>query len=70
MMARIQTCMEKMMAKSVFLYKFSVFLFYLLQKSIFPYDSDSDDDNDNDFAPSYTTIPTADDIENIIPKLE
>ena len=69
MMARIQSCMEKFMAKSVLLYKFSVFSFYLLQKSLFPYDSDFDDDND-DFASRYNTIPIADDIENIIPKLE
>ena len=69
MMARIQSCMEKFMAKLVLLYKFSVFSFYLLQKSLFPYDSDSDDDND-DFASRYNTIPIADDIENIIPKLE
>jgi hypothetical protein len=68
MMARIQPCMEKFMARSVLLYKFSVFSFYLLQKSLFPYDSDSDDDND--FASMYNTIPIADDIENIIPKLE
>lgn len=68
MMARIQSCMEKFMAKSVFLYKFSVFSFYLLQKALFPYDSDSDDDDD--FASLYNTIPVADDIENIIPKLE
>ena len=69
MMARMQSCMEKFMAKSVFLYKFSVFSFYLLQKALFPYDSDSDDDND-DFASRYNTIPIADDLENIIPKLE
>ena len=69
MMARIQSCMEKFMAKSVLLYKFSVFSFYLLQKSLFPYDSDSDDDTD-DFASRYNTIPIADDVENIIPKLE
>lgn len=69
MMARMQSCMEKIMAKSVLLYKFSVFSFYLLQKSLFPYDSDSDDDND-DFASRYNTIPISDDIENIIPKLE
>ena len=68
MMARIQSCMEKFMAKLVLLYKFSVFSFYLLQKSLFPYDSDSDDDDD--FASRYNTIPVADDIENIIPKLE
>ena len=69
MMARIQSCMEKFMAKSVLLYKFSVYSFYLLQKSLFPYDGDSDDDNDV-FASRYNTIPVADDIENIIPKLE
>jgi hypothetical protein len=39
-----------------------------LQKALFPYDSDSDDEDD--FASLYNTIPIADDLENIIPKLE
>lgn len=68
MLATIKYYFEKIMSTSVYLYKFSVFSFYMYQKYLFPYDdSDSDDENDDS---NYYRIPIVDDIENIVPKLE
>jgi hypothetical protein len=74
MLTRIQYCIHSLIAKTIYLYKFSVFALYLLEKTILgPESDDSDNDYDNDdFDTKYYTgrTPLADDIENIIPKLE
>jgi hypothetical protein len=68
MLATIKYYVEKIMSTSVYLYKFSVFSFYMYQKYLFPYDdSDSDDETEDN---NYYRTHIVDDIENIVPKLE
>ena len=69
MCIRIQYYINSLIAKTIYFYKFSMFSFFLLEKKILGPDSDDDDDDDD--AWNYTgRTPLADDIENIIPKLE
>lgn len=70
MCIRIQNCINFLIAKTNYLYKFSVFSFYLLEKTIIGPESDDDDDLDYDTKYYTGRTPLADDIENIIPKLE
>lgn len=70
MCIRIQNCINSLIAKTNYLYKFSVFSFYLLEKTIIGPDSDDDDALDYDTKYYTGRTPLADDIENIIPKLE
>lgn len=73
MCIRIQYYINSLIARSVYFYKFSVFSFFLLEKTILgPESDDSDNDDDYDYDTKYYTgrTPIADDIENIIPKLE
>ena len=72
MLTRIQYCINSLIAKTIYLYKFSVFTLYLLEKMILGPESDDSDNDDDDFDTKYYTgrTPLADDIENIIPKLE
>lgn len=67
MLAGIQYCINSLIAKTIYLYKFSVFALYLLEKTILGSEWEDDDDD----VKYYTgRTPLADDIENIIPKLE
>jgi hypothetical protein len=69
MLTQLQYCIKSLIAKSIYLYKFSIFSFFFLEKTILGPDSDDEDDDDD--AKYYTgRTPLADDIENIIPKLE
>ena len=71
MLEGIQNCVKCLITKTIYLYKFSVFALYLLEKTILGPESDNDDDDDDNNAKYYTgRTPLADDIENIIPKLE
>jgi hypothetical protein len=72
MLAGIQYCINSLIAKTIYLYKFSVFSFYLLEKTILGVEPEDSDDDDYDYDTKYYTgrTPLADDIENIIPKLE
>ena len=69
MFNRIQYCIHSLIAKTIYFYKFSMFSFFLLEKTILGPETDDDDD---DYDTKYYTgrTPLADDIENIIPKLE
>ena len=73
MLTQLQYCINSLIAKSIYFYKFSMFSFFLLEKTILGPESD-DSDNDEaeaDDAKYYTgRTPLSDDIENIIPKLE
>ena len=70
MLNRMQYCINSLIAKTIYFYKFSVFSFFLVEKTILGPESD-DSDNDDDDAWNYSgRTPLADDIENIIPKLE
>ena len=70
MCIRIQYYINSLIAKTIYFYKFSMFSFFLLEKTILGPESD-DSDNDDDDTKYYTgRTPLADDIENIIPKLE
>ena len=69
MFNRMQYCIHSLIAKTIYFYKFSMFSFFLLEKTILGPESDDEDDNDD--AKYYSgRTPLADDIENIIPKLE
>ena len=69
MLTQLQYCINSLIAKSIYFYKFSIFSFFLLEKTILGPESDDEDDHDD--AKYYTgRTPLADDIENIIPKLE
>ena len=72
MFNRIQYCIHSLIARTIYFYKFSVFSFFLVEKTILgPESDDSDNDYDYDDAWNYSgRTPLADDIENIIPKLE
>jgi len=70
MFTKLQYCIKSLIAKTIYFYKFSMFSFFLLEKTILGPESD-DEDQDDDGAKYYTgRTPLADDIENIIPKLE
>jgi hypothetical protein len=71
MLAGIQYCVKCLITKTIYLYKFSVFSFYLLEKTILGPETD-DEETYEDYDTKYYTgrPPLADDIENIIPKLE
>ena len=67
MFNRIQYCIHSLIARIIYFYKFSMFSFFLLEKTILGPESDDEDDD----AKYYTgRTPLSDDIENIIPKLE
>ena len=70
MFNRMQYCIHYLIAKTIYFYKFSMFSFFLLEKTILG--PESDDEAEEDFDTKYYTgrTPLADDIENIIPKLE
>ncbi len=70
MFNRMQYCIHSLIAKTIYFYKFSMFSFFLLEKTILG--PESDDEAEEDFDTKYYTgrTPLADDIENIIPKLE
>ena len=69
MLTQLQYCIKSLIAKSIYFYKFSMFSFFLLEKTILG--PESDDEYDDDDAWNYSgRTPLADDIENIIPKLE
>ena len=68
MCIRIQYYINSLIAKTIYFYKFSMFSFFLLEKTILGPESDDEDDDDTKYYTGRT--PLADDIENIIPKLE
>ena len=69
MLTQLQYCIKSLIAKSIYFYKFSMFSFFLLEKTILGPESDDEDEADD--AKYYTgRTPLSDDIENIIPKLE
>lgn len=68
MFNRMQHCIHSLIAKTIYFYKFSIFSFFLLEKTILGPESDDEDDNDAKYYTGRT--PLSDDIENIIPKLE
>jgi hypothetical protein len=72
MFNRIQYCIHSLIARIIYFYKFSMFSFFLLEKTILGPESDDEADDDDDYDTKYYTgrTPLADDIENIIPKLE
>ena len=72
MLTQLQYCINSLIAKSIYFYKFSMFSFFLLEKTILGPESDDEGDYEYDYDTKYYTgrTPLADDIENIIPKLE
>jgi hypothetical protein len=68
MCIRIQYYINYLISKSIYFYKFSIFSFFLLEKTILGPESDDEDEDDAKYYTGRT--PLADDIENIIPKLE
>ena len=70
MLTQLQYCINSLMAKSIYFYKFSMFSFFLLEKTILGPESDDSDNDDYDTKYYTGRTPLADDIENIIPKLE
>ena len=70
MLTQLQYCIKSLIAKSIYFYKFSMFSFFLLEKTILGPESDDEDDEDYDTKYYTGRTPLADDIENIIPKLE
>jgi hypothetical protein len=70
MCIRIENCINSLIAKTIYFYKFSVFSFYFLEKTILGPESDDEDDMDYDTKYYTGRTPLANDIENIIPKLE
>jgi hypothetical protein len=70
MLTRMQYCINSLIAKVIYFYKFSVFSFYFLEKTILGPESDDEDDMDYDTKYYTGRTPLANDIENIIPKLE
>ena len=70
MFTKMQYCINSLIAKTIYFYKFSMFSFFLLEKTILGPESDDEAEGDDD-AKYYTgRTPLSDDIENIIPKLE
>ena len=70
MLTQLQYCINSLIAKSIYFYKFSMFSFFLLEKTILGPESDDSDNDDYDTKYYTGRTPLADDIENIIPKLE
>ena len=71
MCIRIKYHINSLIVKTIYFYKFSIFSFFLLEKTILGPESDDSDNDDDDDAWNYSgRTPLADDIENIIPKLE
>jgi len=71
MFTKLQYCIKSLIAKTIHFYKFSMFSFFLLEKTILGPESDDSDNDEADDAKYYTgRTPLSDDIENIIPKLE
>ena len=71
MFNRMQYCIHSLIARTIYFYKFSIFSFFLLEKTILGPESDDEADDDDDDVKYYTgRTPLSDDIENIIPKLE
>ena len=70
MFNRMQYCLHALIARTIYFYKFSMFSFFLLEKTILG--PESDDEAEEDYDTKYYTgrTPLSDDIENIIPKLE
>lgn len=68
MLSQVQYCINSLIAKTIYFYKFSMFSFFLLEKTILGPESDDDEDYDTKYYTGRT--PLSDDIENIIPKLE
>ena len=70
MFNRMQYCLHALIARTIYFYKFSMFSFFLLEKTILG--PESDDEAEEDYDTKFYTgrTPLADDIENIIPKLE
>ena len=67
----MQYCIHSLIARTIYFYKFSIFSFFLLEKTILGPESDDEADDDDDDVKYYTgRTPLSDDIENIIPKLE
>ena len=71
MFNRMQYCIHSLIARTIYFYKFSIFSFFLLEKTILGPESD-DDETYEDYDTKYYTgrTPLSDDIENIILKLE
>ena len=70
MLTQLQYCIKSLIAKSIYFYKFSMFSFFLLEKTILGPESDDEDEEDYDTKYYTGRTPLSDDIENIIPKLE
>ena len=70
MLTQLQYCINSLIAKSIYFYKFSMFSFFLLEKTILGPETDDSDNDDYDTKYYTGRTPLADDIENIIPKLE
>ena len=70
MLTQLQYCINSLIAKTIYFYKFSMFSFFLLEKTILG--PESDDEAEEDYYTKFYTgrTPLSDDIENIIPKLE
>ena len=71
MFNRMQYCIHSLIARTIYFYKFSIFSFFLLEKTILGPESD-DEETYEDYDTKYYTgrTPLSDDIENIILKLE
>jgi len=70
MLEGIQYCINSLITKTIYLYKFSVFSCYILEKTILGPETDDDDDED-EMNLYIGRTPITYDIENlIIPKLE
>ena len=70
MLTQLQYCINSLISKTIYFYKFSMFSFFLLEKTILGPESDDSDNDDSDTKYYTGRTPLADDIENIIPKLE
>ena len=71
MFNRMQYCIHSLITRTIYFYKFSIFSFFLLEKTILGPESDDEAEDDDDDTKYYTgRTPLSDDIENIIPKLE
>ena len=66
----MQYCIHSLIARTIYFYKFSMFSFFLLEKTILGPESDDEDEEDYDTKYYTGRTPLSDDIENIIPKLE
>ena len=71
MLAGIQYCINSLIAKTIYLYKFSVFSFYILEKTILGPEWEDDDEDEDEMNLYIGRTPLVYDIENLIlPKLE